>query len=252
MTKETVGDTLSQAFDVLLKPTPENSAALKNLLDLSSPWERHTVDKKEDQVKTRMLLDMAQKLVELAEEYGYELTMEQKLYYPPSMGHNWTAVQLHKKRDVYTQTTYPDSIMRSNPGNIEYGSDWKGMKEREPKSNDRYATFYEATSGIRAIALTLLTYYKQRDIRTIRDAITRYAPPGENDTEAYIEHVSKVVGVESHVSKDFTTYEVLFLMVSAIIRMESGEGPVKSVNSWYHDAIVTRALALAEVTPEGE
>jgi hypothetical protein len=75
----------------------------------------------------------------------------------------------------------------------------------------RFCTFKDATWGIRALAVTLITYHDKRKARdgspidTVREVIERWAPPHENDTEAYINAVAKAVGVSSEMIVDLST-----------------------------------------------
>ena len=46
-----------------------------------------------------------------------------------------------------------------------------------------------------AFRLLCHTYYGKYKLRTIRDIITRWAPPKENNTEAYIRRVTDRIGI---------------------------------------------------------
>ena len=46
-----------------------------------------------------------------------------------------------------------------------------------------------------AFVILCRTYYGKYKLRTIRDIVTRWAPPKENNTEAYIRHVSDYTGI---------------------------------------------------------
>ena len=47
-----------------------------------------------------------------------------------------------------------------------------------------------------AFSLLTKTYYRKYRLDTIRKIISRWAPPNENKTQAYIEHVCRHVGIE--------------------------------------------------------
>jgi len=49
--------------------------------------------------------------------------------------------------------------------------------------------------GIRALAKVLTNYKKIHNLNTVRQIISRYAPPNENQTTAYIQSVAKQLGV---------------------------------------------------------
>lgn len=86
-------------------------------------------------------------------------------------------------------------LRNNNPLNIRRvpGQHWKGQ---EPPSNsplkgeDReFVQFSSVEYGIRAAFVLLRTYSRKYKLNCIRDIITRWAPPSENDTERYIKNV---------------------------------------------------------------
>lgn len=85
--------------------------------------------------------------------------------------------------------------------------------------------------------MTLITYHDKRrakdgsSIDTIREVIERWAPPNENNTDAYINEVSKAVGVTADMIIDLHDYDILRPLVEAIIRHENGRGPLKTLNT---------------------
>lgn len=70
------------------------------------------------------------------------------------------------------------------------------------------------------MAVTLITYHDKRrakdgsSIDTIREVIERWAPPHENNTLAYVNEVSKAVGVAPDMIIDLHDYETLRPLVS--------------------------------------
>jgi len=146
----------------------------------------------------------------------------------------------------------PRGIRNNNPGNIEWGDPWQGLLPRDQATDKRFAQFKAPAWGIRALARTLITYFDKHRIISVRGAITRWAPPSENDTEAYIAQVAKAVGVSANEPVNFHRYEVLCPMVEAIIRHENGAGPLKTANTWYSAAIIDEGLRLAGVVKPGK
>lgn len=157
----------------------------------------------------------------------------------------------------------PRGIRNNNPGNIEWGSSrWQNSIAKEDSEDSRFVVFKDAPSGIRAIAVTLLTYFNKRltpngePIDTVAKAITRWAPAGENDTGAYIHQVCVAVSkmTDSHVDPDtvldFHKYEVICGIVAGIIRHENGPGPKKTINEWYAPAVVDEGVRRAGVVPD--
>ena len=114
----------------------------------------------------------------------------------------------------------PIGIRNNNPLNIRVGkSKWKGQingngnvngnnsspsptaKSPSPRRGDRgeageaaFCVFESMEYGIRAAFCILRTYATKYRLCSIRDIITRWAPPSENDTQSYIRHVCMMTG----------------------------------------------------------
>ena len=89
----------------------------------------------------------------------------------------------------------PRGLRNNNPLNIRRSADkWQGL--RVLQEDREFFQFSEMKWGWRA-AFRLLchTYYGKYKLRTIRDIITRWAPPKENDTEVYIRRVTDRIGI---------------------------------------------------------
>jgi len=150
----------------------------------------------------------------------------------------------------------PRGIRNNNPGNIEWGDPWQGLLEPKKRTDKRFAQFENPTMGIRAIARTLITYQDKYGIKTIEDAIHRWAPPNENDTLSYSSHVARLAEVSPNQVVDFQNYTALKAMVEGIIRHENGNprtyglNPKANANEWYDDTIIDEGLRLAGVKRE--
>lgn len=148
----------------------------------------------------------------------------------------------------------PRGIRNNNPGNIEKGaSKWQGLAGNQ--SDSRFATFTDATWGIRALAVLLINYQDKYGLNTIEGIINRWAPPVENKTSAYvIDVVAAVKTLVPNTTKnkaiDLHNHDYLFGIVSGIIRHENGAGPEKTLNQWYKDDVVNEALRRAGVVQE--
>ena len=142
-------------------------------------------------------------------------------------------------------------IRNNNPGNLDKGSPWQGLVANPDEP--RFCTFKDPVWGIRALAVTLITYHDKRrakdgtSIDTIREVIERWAPPNENNTDAYINEVSKAVGVTADMIIDLHDYDILRPLVEAIIRHENGRGPLKTLNTWYAAEVIEEGLRRAGV-----
>lgn len=147
----------------------------------------------------------------------------------------------------------PLGVRLNNPGNIEIGDPWQGLAP-EPR-HGRFATFAHPTYGIRAIVRNLITYQDKHGLRTVRGIISRWAPERvrgvtENDTQAYIASVARRVGVEADEQLDMHKYRDVRPLAEAIIRHEQGPGPLPTMNSWYDEETVHKAMLLAGIEPE--
>lgn len=138
-------------------------------------------------------------------------------------------------------------IRNNNPGNIKHGAPWQGLAT--PSIDEKgFCVFTSAPYGIRAIARTLITYQDKRQaadgskIDTVQEIIDRWAPPSENDTGSYANHVRQILGIERGTVLDVHKYEVMRALVVAIIRHENS-------NFEYPDAVVDKGLVLAGVEP---
>ena len=104
----------------------------------------------------------------------------------------------------------PRGIRNNNPLNIRLSSDkWQGqinvkgnIDGNSSLSSERaggeavFCQFSSMEYGWRAAFVILCkTYYGKYKLRTIRDIVSRWAPAKENNTPAYIRHVSDYTGI---------------------------------------------------------
>ena len=90
----------------------------------------------------------------------------------------------------------PRGIRNNNPLNIRRSKDqWKGLADAQ--TDRAFCQFKSLEYGWRAAFYLLTrTYYHKYRLYTIRTIIRRWAPPGENNTEAYITNVSSLTGID--------------------------------------------------------
>jgi hypothetical protein len=135
----------------------------------------------------------------------------------------------------------PRGIRNNNPGNIRRSGDpWQGLAKDQ--NDDAFFQFAEPKWGIRALARVLISYQDKHGLRTVRAIISRWAPPVENKTSSYIDHVAHRLGVGADDPLDIHDYRVLRGLVEAIIAHENGQQP-------YTDAQIDAGLVLAGVEP---
>jgi hypothetical protein len=112
-------------------------------------------------------------------------------------------------------------LRNNNPGNIRHGIDWDGLST-DQGSDSEFAQFISPEYGIRAMFKILKTYDTKYNLATIEGIIARWAPPSENDTEAYIAFIENYTGLVRDV--DLVEGDMPSV-VMGIIHMENGEQP---------------------------
>ena len=89
----------------------------------------------------------------------------------------------------------PRGIRNNNPLNIRRSGD-KGQGLCSCQNDKEFFQFEKMEYGWRAAFRILCnTYYNKYKLRTIRDIVSRWAPAKENNTVAYIRHVSDYTGI---------------------------------------------------------
>ena len=89
-------------------------------------------------------------------------------------------------------------LKNNNPLNIRHSKDqWQGASI--PQTDKDFVQFKTMAYGYRAAWRTLHTYYKRlrdrKKLFTVENIISRWAPPTENDTKAYIRSVLKLSSI---------------------------------------------------------
>lgn len=101
------------------------------------------------------------------------------------------------------------------------------MGEVRPSRDAAFKQFRTMAWGYRAMFVLLHTYNRY-GYRTLRQMITRYAPPSENHTENYIECVSRWADVFPDTPLDTLDPATMIPVVAAMSRVENGVMPVDS------------------------
>ena len=141
--------------------------------------------------------------------------------------------------------TAPRGIRSNNPLNIDYqpANPWQGLDS--PPSDGRFARFVAPQWGIRA-AVKVLHSYQKRGIVTMRQTISTWAPPAENNTEAYIAFVCRKAGVKPETRIDLANQDQVIAILKAMVLMECGPAPAGTANgNWLDDAVYTSGYSLA-------
>ena len=128
-------------------------------------------------------------------------------------------------------------IAKNNIFNIRAGrAQWLGMTG----SRKGFVEFDTQEHGIRAWLVLMRNYRRRYGCRTIRQIVTRFAPPKENQTERYIRYCCQVVvlGDNADISQD-----IMYAMLGvAMARMETGTmldvGTISEIMKKYNISIV--------------
>jgi hypothetical protein len=127
-------------------------------------------------------------------------------------------------------------VRNHNPGNIRHvkGVTWQGQSAVQ--TDPAFVQFDDPVYGIRAIA-RIMSAYERQGIDTLGGAIDRWAPPNENNSQAYVDAVCNAcsVGADTPVR---LTGAILQSLIKAIIQHENGAQP-------YSDDQIDKGIALA-------
>lgn len=109
-----------------------------------------------------------------------------------------------------TKQAAPSAPTSNNPGNL-----------RPVGSSTGFQQFSSPEEGIAAADKNLQAYGK-KGINTLRGVITRWAPPSENDTEAYINTVAKKIGLDPNQQIDLNDPVQRHVISGAMFTVEKG------------------------------
>ena len=120
-------------------------------------------------------------------------------------------------------------IRNNNPLNIRHSADqWQGASETQ--TDKSFVQFKTMAYGYRAAWRILQTYYERFHAQgrgfTVRNILSRWAPPKENDTEAYIRTVLQITGLGGKENllppSNVDSYDRLAKLISAMTCVECG------------------------------
>ena len=108
-------------------------------------------------------------------------------------------------------------IAKNNIFNIRAGrAQWVGMTG----TRKGFVEFDTQEHGIRAWLILMRNYRRRYGCRTIRQIVTRFAPPSENNTERYIRYCCQTVVLGDRVD---ISQDIMYAMLGvAMARMETG------------------------------
>ena len=105
-----------------------------------------------------------------------------------------------------------------NPLNIRFNenNDWIGQTGQD----SGFSSFTNESFGYRA-ADRVLNSYGRSGVSTVRDTISRFAPPSENDTDNYIDFIAQRTGLNPDDQIDLSDQNTRATLLAAMAKMES-------------------------------
>lgn len=112
-------------------------------------------------------------------------------------------------------------LNNNNPLNMRHDRDkWKG--EVIPSRDSAFKQFESMSWGYRAAFKLLYNYQHINGCTMLADFINRWAPPSENNTQAYIAAVAKAAGLSDVSRINTLNGEQMQTIVAAMSKVENG------------------------------
>ncbi|WP_337049771.1 hypothetical protein [Serratia fonticola] len=126
-------------------------------------------------------------------------------------------------------------LRNNNPGNLREAPNTSGNSYTK---NGVFAKFKTPEEGLAALSRQLMLY-ADRNKNTLNDILPIFAPKKENNTQAYIDDVSKKTGLSPTAPLDLHSPDVLERLMPAIINHENGVQPftLPQIKQAIHDSI---------------
>lgn len=114
-------------------------------------------------------------------------------------------------------------LRNNNPGNIRISTtNWQGKIPLSQNTSGVFEQFYTYVYGVRAMIKNMMTWHS-RGMNTIRLLVSKWAPPNENDTAAYIAYVAQQTGFGPDQVLDFSNKNTVKKLVQSMAAMETGK-----------------------------
>lgn len=149
-------------------------------------------------------------------------------------------------------TSNPKGVTRgernNNPGNLNFA---RQAGARRENGSGRFAAFSSEIDGLKALYNQLKLHFTGRSIKskqaghalqTISQIITAWAPENENDTAAYIQRVSKKLGIGANQKLNFNDSKTVTELMKAIVSVENGRNR-------YSDDLYYKAIGSSSYKP---
>ncbi|HFF8968204.1 lytic transglycosylase [Serratia marcescens] len=133
-------------------------------------------------------------------------------------------------RGQFSGANEPRGIRNNNPGNLNYVG--QNGATLEDHATPRFARFNSAFEGFAALGKQIKAYYNgtskaagYQKLQSVEGIISRFAPASENNTQAYINKLSKMLGVGRGDSLNIQDPQVLATLMNGITQIENGKNP---------------------------
>lgn len=128
----------------------------------------------------------------------------------------------------------PRGYRNNNPLNIRKGCNWQGLSENQ--SDNAFCVFKGMEWGFRAAFIIICkTYFNKRKV-TIRQIISSWAPPNENNTSLYVMQVCKASGLKPDMilpRPSALTMGVYCNIVKSMTQIENGYWDPKYISALF-------------------
>ena len=127
-------------------------------------------------------------------------------------------------------------LRNNNPGNLRRTNEkWQGKVPFSQSTDNEFEQFITVAWGLRAMYKNMITHIG-RGKNTISKLISVYAPPNENDTQAYVNQVAQSVGISATATLTANS-ETIIKLAKAMVRVELGApAAAKLDNNDYQEA----------------
>lgn len=133
-------------------------------------------------------------------------------------------------RGMIGRASTPRGIRNNNPGNLNYVG--QSGARLETHATPRFARFESAFEGFSALGKQIKAYYNgtskaagYQKLQSVEDIISKFAPPSENNTQSYIDKLSKMLGVGRRDALNIHDPQVLATLMNGITQIENGKNP---------------------------
>ncbi|HEJ7993751.1 TPA: lytic transglycosylase [Serratia liquefaciens] len=141
------------------------------------------------------------------------------------------SINLDEEPEQHAQSaSAPRGIRNNNPGNLNYVGQNGATLEKH--ATPRFARFNSAFEGFAALGKQIKAYYNgtskaagYQKLQSVEDIISRFAPASENNTQGYINKLSKMLGVGRGDSLNIHDPQVLATLMNGITQIENGKNP---------------------------